>query len=244
MLNEEVSNPAGGSPQEPTKPDEKAEPATADPGRERVESEPRWRSHDTSLLDESPGEREPANVGPVRHEPMPPVLPGEAHAAIERPKAVDNAFWASIASTAIASVATIVTVLLDSVWLERFARAMLADSGRRATAADLATTISVARVSLGFGVALFAAIFVLFAVKMRAGRGWARILLTVFAALGVLNFLSAVASTGAALSLMWSLAEIAFSVTSVLYMFRPESSKYFLEHRKRRLARRGRRLFP
>jgi hypothetical protein len=182
--------------------------------------------------------------GAFQHEPMRPVPSGEPGAEIERPKAIDNAFWASIASTAIASLATVVTVLLDSVWLERFARAMLADAGQRATDADLSTAISVARASLGFGVALFAALFVLFAMKMRAGRGWARIVLTVFAALGVLNFLSAAVSTGAALSLMWSLAEIAFSVTAVVYMFRPESSKYFLEHRKRRLARRGGRLAP
>jgi hypothetical protein len=182
--------------------------------------------------------------GAFQHEPMRPVAAGEAAVEIQRPKSVDNAFWASIASTAIASVATIVTVLLDQAWLERFARAMLADTGQRATDADLATAISVARGSLGIGIVLFAAIFVLFAVKMRAGRGWARIVLTVFAALGVMNFLSAVASTGAALSLMWSLAEIAFSVTAVIYMFRPESSKYFLEHRKRRLARRGGRLSP
>jgi hypothetical protein len=179
-----------------------------------------------------------------QHEPMRPV-PAESDAEIPRPKSVDNAFWASVASTAIASLSTVFTVLLDQPWLERFARAMLADTGRRATPADVDTAISVARVSLGLGVALFAALFVLFAVKMRAGRNWARLVLTVFTALGVMNFLSAVASTGAALGLMWSLAEVAFSVTAVVYMFRPESTKFFTEHRKRRLARRGgRRMLP
>jgi cellobiose-specific phosphotransferase system component IIC len=173
-----------------------------------------------------------------QHEPMRPVQDASAQ-EIPRPKAVDNAFRASLASTAIASVSTVVTVLFDQAWLDQFARQMLKDSGRPVTDADLATGMAVARVSLGLGVLLFAALFVLFALKMRQGRGWARILLTMFAVLGAVNFLSAVASTGAALSLMWSLADVAFSITAVVYMFRPESAAYFLEHRKRRLARRG-----
>ncbi len=171
-------------------------------------------------------------------EPMRPISDG-AGPEIPRPKAIDSAFQASLASTAIASVATVVTVLLDREWLERFARQVLTDAGRPVTDADLSTGIAVARGSLGFGVLLFAALFVLFAVKMRAGRGWARGVLTVFAVVGALNFLTAVASTGAALELMWSLADVAFSITAVIYMFRPESTKYFAEHRKRRLARRG-----
>ncbi len=173
------------------------------------------------------------------HEPVRPVSEGGPDAEIPRPRAVDLAFQASLASTVIACVATVVTVLLDQVWLERFARQMLEESGQPTGEVDLATGVAVARVSLGIGVALFAALFVLFAVKMRAGRSWARLLLTVFAAVGVVNFLSAVASSGAELSLMWSLAEVAFAVTAVVYMFRPESTSYFAEHRKRRLERRG-----
>jgi hypothetical protein len=181
--------------------------------------------------------------GGFQHEPMRPVQ-DETAAELPRPKPVDNAFWASLASTAIASVATVVTVLLDQVWLDRFARQMLRDSGRPVTGQDLATGVAIARVSLGLGVLLFAALFVLFALKMRQGRGWARMLITVFAAVGAFNFLTAVASTGAALSLMWSLADVAFAVTAVVYMFRPESTAFFAEHRKRRLARRGGRPHP
>jgi hypothetical protein len=181
--------------------------------------------------------------GGFQFEPMQPVQ-GEGVAEIPRPKAVDNAFRASLASTAIASVATVVTVLFDQVWLDRFARQMLQDSGRRVTDQDLATGVAIARVSLGLGVLLFAALFVLFALKMRQGRGWARLLITVFAVVGAFNFLTAVASTGAALSLMWSLADVAFAITAVVYMFRPESTAFFAEHRKRRLARRGGRPHP
>lgn len=170
-------------------------------------------------------------------EPMPPVDGGTG--GIPRPKAVDSAFQASLASTAIASVATVVGVLLDREWLDRLVRQVLEDAGQRSGPAEVADATVMIQVFLGLGIVLFAALFVLFAVKMRAGRNWARIVLTAFAVLGVMNFLSAVASTGADLNLMWSLAEVAFAVTAVIYMFRPESTAYFAEHKKRRLARRG-----
>jgi hypothetical protein len=191
------------------------------------------------MLNEDVPNSDGDSPGGFQHEPMRPVPAGDAESEIPRPKAVDHAFQASLASTAIASLATIFTLLFDQAWLDKFAHQMLTDAGRQITDQDLATALAVARFSLGFGILLFAAVFVLFALKMRAGRNWARLLLAVFAALGVMNFLTAVVNTGAALDLMWSLAEVAFAVTAVVYMFRPESTAYFLEHRKRRLARRG-----
>jgi hypothetical protein len=49
----------------------------------------------------------------------------------------------------------------------------------------------------------------------------------------MVNFLSAVVSNGAALNLIWSLAGVAFTVTAVIYLFRPDSMKYFTEVKKR-----------
>lgn len=169
--------------------------------------------------------------------PMPPVDGGAG--GIPRPKAIGSALQASLVSTAIASVATVVGVLLDREWLDRLVRQVLEDAGQRNGPAEVADATLMTQVFLGLGIVLFAALFVLFAVKMWAGRNWARVVLTAFAVLGVLNFLSAVASTGADLNLMWSLAEVAFAVTAVIYMFRPESTAYFAAHKKRRLARRG-----
>jgi hypothetical protein len=174
--------------------------------------------------------------GGFQPEPMRPIQDGGTGAAIPRPRAVDLAFQSSLASSVIAAVATVVTVLLDRDWLGRFARQMTEDSGRQF---DLETAIAIAKVSIGLAIVLVLGLFLLFALRMRAGRSWARTLLTMFAALGVLNFLLAVADTGADLALMWNLAEVAFAVTAVVYMFRPESTAYFTEHRKRRLARRG-----
>lgn len=173
-----------------------------------------------------------------RPEPVKPAQGGGAadgeDTAIPRPQAIENAFRASLAATALACVA-----MVFAVRLEDLARQVVADSGRPLTDENLATGLTVAKVSLGFGMALYATLFVLFAVKMRNGRHWARIALTAFAILFTLNFLLAVAGTGAALVLMWDLAVVAFSVTAVFYLYRPESTRYFAEHRRRRLERRG-----
>lgn len=174
--------------------------------------------------------------GPVSSDEPPETPPaGE----VPRPRSVDTAFQSSLAGTAVATVATVVTLMLDKEWLTHEVRDALTSAGMPDGDADVARMVPTFQVMLGFGIAVFAGLFLLFAMKMRAGRNWARGLLTAYACLGVVNFLTAVASVGAAMELMWSLAEVAFSVTAVVYMFRPESTKYFAEHRKRRLARRG-----
>jgi hypothetical protein len=168
---------------------------------------------------------------------MPPPPPTDE--PITRPKAVDSAFQAVLTSVAISAVGTVVTVLLDKALLTRYVTAMLADLPKEQRV-DANSMVSAFQVILGISIAIFAGLFALFAIKMRAGRNWARVLLTIYTAYGVMTFLTAVASSGAELSLMWSLAEVAFGVTAVVYMFRPESTKYFVETKQRRLRARQR----
>jgi hypothetical protein len=158
---------------------------------------------------------------------------------IIRPKAVDSAFQAVLASVAISAVATVVNVLLDRALLTRWVTETL-DTLPPEQRLSPSTMVGVMQVLLGVSIAIFAGLFVLFALKMRAGRNWARILLAAYTLFGVWNFLGSIASVGAELELMWSLAEVAFGVTAVVYMFRPESTKYFTEHKQRRLRARQR----
>jgi hypothetical protein len=168
---------------------------------------------------------------------MPPPPTGDG--PITRPKAVDSAFQATLASIAVSALGTVFTLLFDKVTLTRMVEDML--SGLPADQrSDLSATVGAFQVILAFSIAVFAGLFVLFAVKMRAGRNWARILLTAYTAVGVWSFLAAVGSSGAELELMWSLAEVAFGVTAVVYMFRRESTAYFAEHKQRRLRARQR----
>jgi hypothetical protein len=174
--------------------------------------------------------------------PPPPLPPSEG--PIARPKAVDSAFQAVLASIAISALGTVFTVLLDTALLTQMVRDMIADmppgSADAPGAMSVSGTVGAFRVILGFSIVIFAGLMLLFAVKMRAGRNWARILLTAYTGVGAWSFLSAMASSGAELELMWSLADVAFGVTAVVYMFRPESTKYFAEHKQRRLQARQR----
>lgn len=172
--------------------------------------------------------------------PPPPLPPSEA--PITRPKAVDSAFNAVLASIAISALGTVFTVLLDTALLTQMVNDMIADmpQGQADAPMSVSGTVGAFRVILGFSIAIFAGLMLLFALKMRAGRNWARILLTAYTGVGAWSFLSAMASSGAELELMWSLADVAFGVTAVVYMFRPESTKYFAEHKQRRLQARQR----
>lgn len=158
---------------------------------------------------------------------------------ITRPKAVDSAFQAVLASVAVSAAGTVVNYLLDRALLTRWVTETMAGLPPEQRMSPGAL-VGAMQVLLGFSIAIFAGLFVLFALKMRAGRNWARVLLTIYTALGVWGFLASVASSGAQLELIWSLAEVAFGVTAVVYMFRPESTKYFAAVKERRLRTRQR----
>lgn len=158
---------------------------------------------------------------------------------IIRPKAIDSAFQAALASVAISALGTVVTVLFDKALLTAWVTSTL-ESLPPEQRLGTSAMVEMMQLLLGFSIAIFAGLFVLFAYKMRTGRNWARILLTIYTVWGALSFLTAMASSGADLTLMWSLAEAAFGVTAVVYMFRPESTKYFAEHKQRRLRARQR----
>jgi hypothetical protein len=168
---------------------------------------------------------------------QPPAPPPPGPESISRPKAVDTAFQLSLASTAVGAVSTLVTMLFDSAWLHQTVRQTMSDSGLRATAREVEGMTSMFQIAIGLGVVVFVGVFVLFAVKMRAGRNWARVVITVFAGFSGVSFLSGLATAGADLTLMWSLADAACSIAAVIYMFRPESTRYFMAHKELRMRR-------
>lgn len=168
---------------------------------------------------------------------MPP--PPEREGTLVRPKAIDSAFQAILASVGVSALGTIFTVLLDRPSLTRMVTEMMSGLPPEQRG-SVPAMVGAFQVILGISIAIFAGLFVLFAVKMRTGRNWARLVLTIYTMFGTWGFLTAIASEGAALGLMWSLAEVAFGVTAVIYMFRPESTRYFAEHKRRRLQARQR----
>ncbi|WP_328610427.1 hypothetical protein OG943_15260 [Amycolatopsis sp. NBC_00345] len=143
------------------------------------------------------------------------VSPGPAGAATPRPGTINGAFWAFLAATVI----SIVSGLLVLTQRDTLADALRkSDTGLTAQQVDQATTVAlVAAVVIAVIIAL---LYLLFAVKLRAGRNWARIVLTVLTALQVLSLLAG--SGGSWIGYLSCLA----AVIGVVLSFLPESSAY------------------
>ena len=168
-------------------------------------------------------------------EPSPSQTPSLGHpTGVTRPKSIDTAFQLTVAGTVFGAIGTVMTTLVDHEQVVRLARSALTRSGEPFTEGDVVNLIAPFRIAGGFMVALIAALILLVAFKMRAGRNWARVLLTLFALLSMVNFLGAVSASGAALVLIWTLAGVAFWTAAVIYLFRPESMTFFTEIKKKR----------
>jgi hypothetical protein len=151
-----------------------------------------------------------------------------------RPKAIDTAFLFTVTGIVLGSIGTVLSTLVDRARIARMVRDALSRSGEPYTEADVLAMIGPFRIAGAITIAAVAGLLVLVAVKVRAGRNWARLLLTMFALVGVFDFVSAVSAEGAALVLIWNLAAVAFGVAAVIYLFRPESSTYFAQRRESR----------
>jgi hypothetical protein len=163
----------------------------------------------------------------------PPASLGQS-APPARPKVIDTAFLLALAGIVFGAVGTAVTELFDRDRIVGLVRETLDRTGEPFGDADVVRLIGMFRIAGAVGILVFSGLLLLVALKVRAGRNWARLLLTLFAMLAMVNFLAAVTAEGAALSLIWSLAGVAFTVTAVIYLFRPDAVKYFTEIKKHR----------
>ncbi|MDQ3403378.1 MAG: hypothetical protein M3548_08280 [Actinomycetota bacterium] len=157
----------------------------------------------------------------------PPTPPIDEQPKPVRPAGVDTAFRLTLAGLAIGAIGSVIRLLFDDAWVNSTVRRFLADSATVVSEADTQRLISVFSGAGVVGVLLVTGVFVLVAVKMRAGRNWARMTLAVFAVYGLVTFLNSVAAVGAALDLTWNLAEAAFRAAAVVYLFRPDTAEFF-----------------
>src|ERR1041384_8348476 len=94
--------------------------------------------------------------------PPPPLPPSEA--PITRPKAVDSAFNAVLASIAISALGTVFTILLDKALLTSMVTDMMASLPEEQRA-NVSGTVGAFQVIMAFSIALFAGLMLLFAIK-------------------------------------------------------------------------------
>jgi hypothetical protein len=182
-------------------------------------------AYPVSMTPEPAGQYQVNHVGQASFSmaPLPPVLPHEM--APPRPATITAAMWIWIAG-AVLSVAVIPVLLLVNV--DYFLNQDSGNSEADRQANELG--VKTMAVMFGFAMLVAAAPYVAFAVVLRNGQNWARILLTI---LGFLGFLSMIAITFISLgSRVWqpgvviSVGVIGLTIAAVVLQFLPASNRY------------------
>jgi hypothetical protein len=157
-------------------------------------------------------------------QPLAPVLPYEM--APSRPATITAAMWIWIAA-AVLSVAVLPVMLLSN------ADFFLSQNGSAVTAEERQVgELGVRAMALMFGFAMLiaAAPYIAFAIVLRNGQNWARILLTILAALGVLSMITimfiALAARVWQPAVAISIVVIGLTIAALVLQFLPASNKY------------------
>lgn len=160
-----------------------------------------------------------------------------------RPTSVTLAFVAWLLMTAL-SLLSLIFVLTSPIW-DRAVAAGARAADVNGVQIDASTLVNTVRITSVVGFLIGAALYLLFAFKMRAGRNWARVVLTV---IGVLGVLSAVLPTYRSVTvngttyvvqnygIHW--ISLALLVAALVLMFVPASNAYFAAAKAYRRAHR------
>ncbi len=150
---------------------------------------------------------------------------GQAVTPAEPPPAIKtsvNIVWALVALVVLSVIITLLSLddIVDAVGVDR-------TSAER----DAART----GVIVGAIVALviFGGLWTILAIFLRKGASWARIVLTVLAALGLILGLLTLGGNLSAVLLVIRLVQMALYVALIVFMWRPESSQYIAGQRAR-----------
>ncbi|HEY4022280.1 MAG TPA: hypothetical protein VGM75_26565 [Pseudonocardiaceae bacterium] len=142
---------------------------------------------------------------------------------VRPPVPVQVAFWIWVASAVVSLVSAVLTPSEKSQIINALTTAKPQGIAPSQYAQYADTLITVSIVTL----VLFAALYVFFAYKVRAGRSWARMTLTVLLVIGVAYD----AYTGTLLSSGFGLL---ISAIAVILVFFPSASAYFAAHKRLR----------
>ena len=143
------------------------------------------------------------------------------------PGSVKGAFLVYVI-VAVLAVVGIALVLTSNVWNDAI-RDSVTTSGINAQ--SLVNTVKI--ISVAFGV-IFLALYLFFAFKMRAGRNWARIVLTVLSGLSILSSFSASGSVNlnghvykSSSAQISGWISVVLSVVAIVLMYLSASNQYF-----------------
>lgn len=152
-------------------------------------------------------------------------------APVDRPKSVDNAFNLWLVIIGLAVVGLIISLTLGSDDFTKSARDALA--GQDKTEQEIKDYANAAKIFTAIIAIVFVGLYLLFAYKMRAGRNWARITLTVLGALNVVSILFSFRQSGG-VSVVIGLLTAIVVLGAIFLMYRPESNQYYAAGKVRR----------
>ncbi|MBP2322329.1 NADH:ubiquinone oxidoreductase subunit 6 (subunit J) [Kibdelosporangium banguiense] len=166
---------------------------------------------------------------PMFPEPMPPIGGPDNAGKPARPpvpREVNVSFAVWVLSMVLSSVLQIVDA---DVFVETYQKQMANQAPETQLSAGTLKGVYL------FAVIAVGLVMLLFAWKMRSGRNWARILLTVLA---VTSLLFQASSVG--MSSVLGLVGVVITATGLVFMYMPASNAYFAEMRKQQLENRRR----
>ena len=183
-----------------------------------------------------PTDATPGNTGDVtppaapgqmpRYESVSPASPQDLQ---PRPTLVTAAFWLYIASAALSIISGIITIVSApgqrQAIIDQLNKGNIDLHGQNVhTLADaaIAAAIGFSIVTMLFWVVTF----VIFALYLRSGRNWARIILTILTALSIFNIFS-----------IAGMLQFIASLVAVIFVWIPASNAWFKELKARRLPR-------
>ncbi|MEU6084318.1 hypothetical protein [Streptomyces sp. NPDC047108] len=134
----------------------------------------------------------------------------------ERPREVETAFMLSVAAMAV----QVVTWMLDVFVIAPTGLEQMRDAdGERGALLQVALS--------GGATVVVTGLWLYFAVMMRAGRNWARIVLTVGGALSLFLLMNSLSMSGFAREEMLRIAPDLLATAAIVLMFLPASRAYF-----------------
>jgi ABC-type transport system involved in cytochrome bd biosynthesis fused ATPase/permease subunit len=166
---------------------------------------------------------------PFAYPPPPPIDSGSQTAAPRPPTEIVGAFWAYL----VAAIAWLIGGLLVIGNKQQIADALRSanNQGGALTESQIDTAANVGVILVVVVAVVISSLYALFAFKLKAGRNWARIVLTVLAALALISLL--LGTGGNFVSYIGQFAAILAAVLS----FMPGSNAYIAQVKASRQLR-------
>ncbi|QKV73404.1 hypothetical protein [Amycolatopsis sp. Hca4] len=138
--------------------------------------------------------------------------PGQP-AAPARPSTVEGAFWAFIVAPVVGLIGAVL-IFANRDAITTTMRDANRQRGGNLTDAQIDQAVNVTMITAVVIAVIIAALYLLFAFKLRAGRNWARIVLTVLTALQLLSVLFGQSTIGGYIAVLAAVVGVVLSFTS------------------------------